>query len=87
MEIDNELISEARRLIAGTNVHGIRTSIFYNETLPDSPRRKRYEKVLRDFVASVKPAQTGENKELSHVDLSRRVRLKSDALNRRMENS
>ena len=51
MEIDHELIFAARRFITGANVHYVKTWVFcYETSLPGSPRRERYEALLRDLV-------------------------------------
>lgn len=53
MEVDRELIYQARRFINGANVHYVKSWIFcYEMSLPNSPRRERYEALLRDFVKS-----------------------------------
>ena len=53
MEVDRDLISQARRFINGANVHYVKTWIYcYELSLPNSPRRQRYEALLRDFVKS-----------------------------------
>jgi hypothetical protein len=53
MELDRELVAQARRYIDGANVHYIKTWIFcYEESLPNSASRERYEALLRDFVRS-----------------------------------
>ncbi len=53
MEVDRDLIIRARRFINGANVHYVNTWIYcYEMSLPDSPRRERYEELLRDFVKS-----------------------------------
>jgi len=50
--LDHTLIFEARKLISGANIHSpVETWLFcYQTSLPDSPKRKRYEDLLRDFV-------------------------------------
>ena len=51
--LDRSLIYQARKFINGENVHRINTWIFcYETSVPDSLRRKRYEALLRDFVAT-----------------------------------
>ena len=53
MELDRDLIRAVRRFITGANVHSVSTWLFcYEMSLPDSPRRRRYEALLRDFVSS-----------------------------------
>jgi hypothetical protein len=53
--IDHSLLYEARQFTTGATVHHIKTWIFCYETSePDSPRRKRYEQLLREFVATKK---------------------------------
>jgi hypothetical protein len=53
MELDLDLVFHARRFIDGANVHYVKTWIYcYEMSLPDSPRRERYETLLRDFVRS-----------------------------------
>jgi hypothetical protein len=52
-EVDRALIAQARRYINGANVHYVKSWIFcYEMSLPNSPRRQRYEALLRDFVRS-----------------------------------
>ena len=51
MALDHCLIYQARKFITGANVHDVKTWIFcYETSLPDSPNRTRYEKLLREFV-------------------------------------
>jgi hypothetical protein len=53
MEIDRQLVATARGLINGANVHYVSTWIFcYEVSVPDFPRRARYESLLHDFVRS-----------------------------------
>ena len=53
MELDRDLIRTVRRFINGANVHSVSTWLFcYEMSGPDSPRRQRYERLLRDFVSS-----------------------------------
>jgi hypothetical protein len=53
MELDLNLIAHARRFVDGSNVHYVNTWIFcYQLSQPESPRRRRYEALLRDFVSS-----------------------------------
>ena len=53
MEVDRDLVMQARQFINGANVHFVNTWIFcYELSLPSSPRRERYEVLLRDFVTS-----------------------------------
>jgi len=52
-EVDRALIVQARRYINGANVHYVKSWIFcYETSLPNSPRRERYEALLRDVVRS-----------------------------------
>jgi predicted acyltransferase (DUF342 family) len=54
-DLDHSLIHQARQWITGANVHYVKTWLFCYETSnPDSARRERYEKLLRDFVTSKK---------------------------------
>ena len=53
MELDLNLIVCARRFVDGANVHYVNTWIFcYQMSQPDSPRRRRYETLLREFVST-----------------------------------
>jgi hypothetical protein len=86
MEIDRELIATARGLINGGNVHYVSTWIFcYEVSLPDSPRRARYESLLHDFVCSNASLKTMRQS----IRLTRRQLVKlnarSAAINRRVE--
>jgi hypothetical protein len=53
-EVDHLLLHQARTFITGANVHYVNTWIFCYETSAAdlTGRRERYEKLLRDFVAS-----------------------------------
>jgi len=49
--LDHTLVDEARKFVTGANVHRVNTWIFcYVSSLPNSSRRERYEKLLREFV-------------------------------------
>lgn len=50
--IDHTLIYQARKFIDGANVHCVNTWLFCYQRLPDVSHRKRYEELLRDFVAA-----------------------------------
>jgi hypothetical protein len=50
--IDHSLIYQARKFINATNVHCVNTWLFCYQSSPDASRRKRYEELLRDFVAT-----------------------------------
>ena len=51
--LDHSLIYEARKFITGANVHDVKTWIFCYENSPsDSNGHERYEKLLREFVAT-----------------------------------
>jgi hypothetical protein len=50
--IDHSLIYQARKFINAANVHCVNTWLFCYQRLPDVSRRKRYEELLRDFVAA-----------------------------------
>jgi hypothetical protein len=51
--IDHCLIYQARKLMNGESVHRVNTWIFcYETSATDSPRRTRFEELLRDFVAT-----------------------------------
>jgi hypothetical protein len=50
--IDHSLIYQARKFINAANVHRVNTWLFCYERLPDVSRQKRYEELLRDFVAA-----------------------------------
>jgi hypothetical protein len=53
MSIDHSLVYQARKFTNAANIHFVKTWIFCYETSdPDSPRRKRYEQLLRDFVTT-----------------------------------
>jgi hypothetical protein len=53
--LDRCLLPDARRFITGANVHLVKTWIFcYETSIQDSPRRKRYEQLIREFVAMEK---------------------------------
>jgi hypothetical protein len=52
-EIDRILIHQARKFITAANIHYVKTWIFcYETSAPNSPRRERYETLLRGFIAS-----------------------------------
>jgi hypothetical protein len=52
-EIDVDLIEQARRFITGANVHLIKTWLFcYETSSPESAPRRRYERLLREFVGT-----------------------------------
>jgi hypothetical protein len=49
--LDHSLLHEARKFITAANVHRMKTWIFCYETSePNSSQRKRYERLLREFV-------------------------------------
>ena len=51
-DLDHSLLCQARKFVTGANVHYVKTWIFcYETSAPDSPRRQRYDKLLREFVA------------------------------------
>ena len=50
--IDHSLIYQARKFIDAANVHCVNTWLFCYQRLPDAACRRRYEKLLRDFVAA-----------------------------------
>jgi len=53
--LDESLIYAAKKFIDGANVHDVETWIFcYEWSKPQSDGRQRYEKILRQFVASKK---------------------------------
>ena len=86
MDIDNHLISLARRFITGANVHFVKTWIFcYESSMPDTPRRKRYECLLRDFVLSMSQLKkVRERVEAQRMHLTKLV-SRQNTLNRRIE--
>jgi hypothetical protein len=50
--LDHSLIYRARKFINAATVHRVKTWIFCYETAqPDSPQQRRYERLLREFVA------------------------------------
>jgi hypothetical protein len=50
-DVDHSLIHQARRFITAVNVHDVKAWIFCYESLgPESPHRKVYEQLLREFV-------------------------------------
>lgn len=50
---DHSLIYQARKFITAENVHRLNTWIFcYETSQQDSPRQVRYERLLREFVAT-----------------------------------
>jgi hypothetical protein len=50
---DHSLIYEVQKFITGANVHDVKTWIFcYETSLPNSRHHERYEKLLREFVAT-----------------------------------
>ena len=50
MELDHNLLQQVQRLISGANVHDVKTWIFcYETSLPSSPRREQYERLLREW--------------------------------------
>jgi len=52
-DVDHYLIYRAQKFITAANVHEVNTWIFcYQMFEPDSPRRKRYEQLLREFVGT-----------------------------------
>ena len=50
--IDHSLIYQARKFIDAANVHCVNTWLFCYQASPDISRRRRYEGLLRDFVAA-----------------------------------
>ena len=51
--LDHALVYEARKFVTAENVHRLKTWIFcYETTAPNSSRHKRYEELLREFVAT-----------------------------------
>jgi hypothetical protein len=86
MEVDCELIATARRLINGANVHHVNTWIFcYQLSAADSPRRARYENLLRDFVnsnTSLKALHRSVALQRQQLD---KLKVRSAAINRRVE--
>lgn len=85
MEIDRELISEVRRLITGANVHEIGTWVLIYECLPDSPRRAKYEAVLREFVRAAKLSHGPPENASPSIRSSEKTFYKSKAFSRRIE--
>ena len=56
--IDHSLVEEVRKHITGANVHRVKTWILcYSLSVPRSKSREKYEKLLRQFLASKKEAQ------------------------------
>ena len=54
MAIDEELIRDARRLINAANVHAIGGWLLAYEAFPpDTPKSKKLERMLRDFVRTM----------------------------------
>ena len=52
-EVDRNLIHDAQMFFDSANVHQVRAWIFcYETSLPNSPSREWYEKVLRNFVGT-----------------------------------
>ncbi len=52
-ELDRSLIYQTRKFITAANVHSVKTWMFcYEMSMPGTTTRRRYEKLLRDFVAS-----------------------------------
>ena len=50
--IDRDLIRQAHHFINGANAHDVRTWIYcYELSAPGSPRQRKYEALLRGFVA------------------------------------
>jgi hypothetical protein len=51
MDLDRRLIAQAQHFINGQNVHDVTTWLLcYERSSFGSPRRQRYENLLRDFV-------------------------------------
>jgi hypothetical protein len=63
--IDRSLLLEVCELMTEADAHDVKTWIFCYETSePDSPNQRRYERLLRDFVArkhlvSIEPLNRG----------------------------
>ena len=52
MELDLDLIAQARRFITGRNIHYVNSWLFcYEMSEAGSSRRRRYEELLREFVS------------------------------------
>jgi hypothetical protein len=86
MEVDRTLIADARRLITGANVHFVKTWIFcYEMSEPSSPRRRRYEALLRDFVNWQNVLNFSKRTVESHSAELYRLCAKSDSVNRRVQ--
>ena len=51
--LNRSLICKAQKFITAENVHRVKTWIFcYEASEPESPRRRRYEQLLREFVTT-----------------------------------
>ena len=86
-DIDYSLSHQARKFITGANVHMINTWIFlYENSLPDSGDRERYEKHLREFVTSQSSILAARIYAAVARKRSLGIRRLSDMLNREIEN-
>ena len=86
MELDHNLVQQVQRLINGANVHNVKTWIFcYETSLPSSPRREQYERLLRDFVLSKCLSEASNRRiKLQKGELHKMIRA-SRGINRRLE--
>jgi hypothetical protein len=86
MELDRQLITEARQLITGANVHFVGGLILsYESIAPGSPTSCKLEELLRKFVsASVQRNALQREIESKQMQL-KTLNMTSRALNRAIE--
>jgi hypothetical protein len=86
MNVDYDLISEARALTTGANVHMVKTWIFcYESSFPNTPRRERYETLLRDFVATKRLLNSARAIVDGQRELLSSLTIAQNATNRQIE--
>src|SRR5690349_11935497 len=86
--LDHSLIYQARKFINGENNHRVGTWIFCYETSAlDSPRRERFEALLRDFVATKNMTLGIQMQAKLAVERGIELRRESTALEEEITNS
>jgi hypothetical protein len=86
MELDRDLIVEARRFVDGANIHCVNTWIFcYELSLPNSPRRAKYEALLREFVLAKKCLERTRRQIQAQSAKLEELKMTSAAINRRIQ--
>jgi hypothetical protein len=78
--IDHLLIYQARKFINAANVHRVNTWLFCYQSSPDASRRKRYEELLRDFVATKNLTLGARMQAKQAVDREIELRAESTAI-------